>query len=285
MNLVTGYFGKPHISTNQDSMWHRGIWNSDCIIAVNGTENLAADIVSNNEIQVKSGVLQMQGRFSEIPFNTYDSLSINNGTVGENRIDLIVCHYEKDEDTKVESTTLKVIQGTPSTATPSVPTYTEGNIDNGDLVAELPVFQVNIEGINITSVDTLIDISPAFTDNTAELLFDGAIESGSLTLNKSMYNYSYLVIGINTSISGAPYGWAFYPVLPNEALSAGYQAFAGFNSQNEDPHQITTYSGRLINTSDTVLRIESPITNVGHTSGSNHNGASTYYIRQIWGKR
>ena len=67
MNLVTGYFGKPHISTNQDSMWHRGIWDSDCIIAVNGTENLAADIVSNNEIQVKSGVLQMQGRFSEIP--------------------------------------------------------------------------------------------------------------------------------------------------------------------------------------------------------------------------
>lgn len=283
MELITGYQEEDHVTSMQDAMWHRGIWKDDCIISVG--ENLKAEVISNNEIRVRSGILNMQGKFCSIDMNTYDSLTINNGTAGENRIDLIVARYEKNNETQVEDVSLKVIQGTPSTSTPSVPSYMEGNIDNGDLIAELPVFRVNIEGINIVGVDNLLDTVPAFTDKNAELLFEGAIESGSITLNNNMYLYSYLVIGINTTSSGSPYGWAVYPVLPTAALGAGYQAFAGFNSQNENPHQITTYSGRLINISENVLRIESPVTNVGHTSGSNHNGGSNYYIRQIWGKR
>jgi hypothetical protein len=286
MNLITGYFGKPHISTNQDSMWHRGIWKDDCIIDFN--ENLKADIISNNEIQVKSGILNMQGRFAEVPINTYDSLSINNGTVGENRIDLIVCHYEKNADTKVESTTLKVIQGTPSTSTPSVPSYTEGNIDNGDLVAELPVFRVNIEGINIVGVDNLIDTVPAFTDMNPTLLFQGTISNGSLTLNESTSNYRVLAIGISSESGGGAFAWSLIPILPNSSLLPGYQAIMGYNGGVDDSgkNYISTYCGRIkIDESGTQVTFVQQITNVSHASGKAHTGGSKYSITYVYGIR
>lgn len=289
MNLITGYFGKPHISTNQDSMWHRGIWKDDCIIAFN--ENLKADIISNNEIQVKSGILNMQGRFAEVPINTYDSLSINNGTVGENRIDLIVCHYEKNADTKVESTTLKVIQGTPSTSTPSVPSYTEGNIDNGDLVAELPVFRVNIEGINIVGVDNLIDTVPAFTDMNPTLLFQGAIKTGDITLNDNMYNYRFLYIKVSGSTSGYTYGGGIYTIIDPTLNNSNNktQSFMGYEvpSENDEssPNSVNTYSGIFTNKNETTLTVVKQIGNVSHQSGKNHTGGTKYYVREIFGIR
>ena len=88
MELITGYQLEDHVTSMHDAMWHRGIWKDDCIISVG--ENLKAEIISNNEIRVRSGILNMQGKFCSIDMNTYDSLTINNGTAGENRIDLIV---------------------------------------------------------------------------------------------------------------------------------------------------------------------------------------------------
>lgn len=290
MNLITGYFGKPHITTNQDSMWHRGIWKDDCIIAFG--ENLNPQIISNNEIQVRSGVISMQGRFSEIPLNTYDSLTINNGTVGENRIDLIVLHYEKNADTQVESTILKVIQGTPSLDTPSVPSYTEGNIDNGDLVAELPVFQVNLNGINIESVDTLLNVESAFTEAIQVKrvkLFDGAVKTGSLTLNDNVQNYRTLCFLISSDQTGIPFGYGSYVTIDPSLLSdyGGQSPLCtdAVAHTQWDTNAIVLYSGRMIfdPSQPNKITIDNPFHNVIIRAGQSIGGATEYYIRNVWG--
>ena len=281
MNLITGYFGKPHISTNQDSMWHRGIWKDDCIIAFN--ENLKADIISNNEIQVKSGILNMQGRFAEVPINTYDSLSINNGTAGENRIDLIVARYEKNSETQVENVSLKVIQGTPSLDTPSVPSYTEGNIDNGDLIAELPLYKVHIEGINITKVECLIEVQPPVNLERKQL-FKGSILNGTITLSDKITNYRFLIIGFNQAGSQpVTSSIAIFPVFYG---SISYQDFISAREVvPSEQRTIVTYTGTLQYISETELKIYRTITNLYHTGNGSHSGVNVFEIKEIWGVR
>ena len=278
MNLITGYLGKPHVKTLEDAMWHRGIWKDDCIISVG--ENLKAEIISNNEIRVRSGILNMQGKFCSIDINTYDSLTINNGTAGEKRIDLIVARYEKNNETQVEDVSLKVIQGTPSTDTAVAPSYTEGNIDNGDLVAELPLYEVHIEGINITEVKRCLDIVYPLSEVRRDLLFEGAVNGGNIVLSDNIYNYRFLIMFINSSPNEVPFGYGIYPVLITQPASQ-VVLFCDTTDNNNQ----STYMGRLTNTNETTLTITQIISNVRHITGQNHLGGSTYYIRQIQGIR
>lgn len=56
--------------------------------------NLSAEIVSNNEIKIKDGLLCNYGRFMRITGS--ESVSIANGKTGVKRTDLIVAHFESD---------------------------------------------------------------------------------------------------------------------------------------------------------------------------------------------
>ena len=289
MELITGYQLEDHVTSMHDAMWHRGIWKDDCIISVG--ENLKAEIISNNEIRVRSGILNMQGKFCSIDMNTYDSLTINNGTAGENRIDLIVARYEKNNETQVEDVSLKVIQGTPSTSTPSVPSYTEGNIDNGDLVAELPLYEVHIEGINITEVKRCLNIVPSLSQINRNLLFQGAIKTGDITLNDNMYNYRFLYIKISASPSGYTYGGGIYTIIDPTLNNSNNktQSFMGYEvpeeSNESSPNAVNTYSGIFVNKNETTLTVFKQISNVSHQSGKNHGGGTKYYVREIFGIR
>ena len=76
------------------------------------------------------------------------------------RIDLIVARYEKNRDDETESINLEVIQGTPEESNPAVPEYTEGSIQAGDYIADMPMYQVIINGLNITEVKRLFEVEP-----------------------------------------------------------------------------------------------------------------------------
>ena len=284
MELITGYQLEDHVTSLQDAMWHRGIWKDDCIVSVG--ENLKAEIISNNEIRVRSGILNMQGKFCSIDMNTYDSLTINNGTAGENRIDLIVARYEKNNETQVEDVSLKVIQGTPVADTPSVPSHTEGNIDNGDLVAELPLYEVHIEGINITEVKRCLDIVYPLSDVSRTLLFEGAVKTGVITLNESMNNYRYLVFNISSSTSGGPFGSGIYPILEQNQMSTqSVLCYDSVPKATYNANAVTIYTGRFTKQSDTQLNTDIPIHNNIIRTEQSIGGGTEYYVREIWGVR
>ena len=133
---------------------------------------LAAEVSSNNEIKIRDGVLIHQGCTASIKKNTYDSLTITNGSQGMKRVDLIVARYEKNQDNGIESLDLKVIQGTPAESNPAAPQYTEGDIQAGDYVADMPMYQVIIEGLNITEVKEMFKVigsNKDLSDKVAEL--------------------------------------------------------------------------------------------------------------------
>lgn len=151
MDIITGYTGTPHITAENDRDINIGIFGSKSYVLQTGTM-LTAEISNNNEIKVRDGVIMHQGCAASIKKNTYDSVTINNGSQGMKRIDLLVARYEKQPETNVESLTLKVLQGTPVETSPQVPEHTEGDIQVGDTVADMPLYEVEIDGLNITEI-------------------------------------------------------------------------------------------------------------------------------------
>ena len=150
---ITSRHGSAHITPAQDSMWHRAIFGLDtCVIADDKTLNFEADIQSNNEVRVRSGIAMLQGRFWCVPIGTYDPLTIQNGNQGEKRIDLAVQRWTITEETNTQSCDWVVIMGTPTTGEAEVPSHVEGDLDNGDTVADMPMFQITLDGINLTAV-------------------------------------------------------------------------------------------------------------------------------------
>lgn len=184
MEIITGYTGKPHVTSEQDRDVNIGVVGEGSYVLQTGMQ-LAAEVSSNNEIKIRDGVLMHQGCTASIKKNTYDSLIIINGSQGMKRIDLIVARYEKNQDNGIESLDLKVIQGTPAESTPTVPEYTEGDIQAGDYVADMPMYQVIIDGLNITEVKKVFEVAPgidAMKKEIAELnskiphFYNGEIE-------------------------------------------------------------------------------------------------------------
>lgn len=157
MEIITGYTGKPHVTSEQDRDVNIGVVGEGSYVLQTGMQ-LAAEVSSNNEIKIRDGVLMHQGCTASIKKNTYDSLIITNGSQGMKRVDLIVARYEKNQDNGIESIDLKVIQGTPAESNPAAPQCIEGDIQAGDYVADMPMYQVIIEGLNITEVKEMFKV-------------------------------------------------------------------------------------------------------------------------------
>ena len=170
MEIITGYTGKPHVTSEQDRDVNIGVVGEGSYVLQTGMQ-LAAEVSSNNEIKIRDGVLMHQGCTASIKKNTYDSLTITNGSQGMKRIDLIVARYEKNQDNRTEGLDLKVIQGTPAESNPVVPEYTEGDIQAGDYVADMPMYQVIIDGLNITEVKKVFEVIGSNKDLTEKLGF------------------------------------------------------------------------------------------------------------------
>lgn len=154
MEIVTGYKGKPHITSEKWADLNRGIIGAEEYVLGVG-RMFESELVSNNLLKIYDGCGVMQGRQFGTQAGQSDEITIENGTQGEKRIDLIVARYTKNEDTKVETIEPVLIKGTPSASNPAVPKHTEGNIRQGDLIADMPLYEVELNGINVGEVRPL----------------------------------------------------------------------------------------------------------------------------------
>lgn len=149
MNIVTGKTGEPHVTSADARAFQAGVIGLDSYVLSTGSK-FAYTIDSSNQITLSDGDLVINGCHARIPYGSSESLTIETGTVGYNRIDLIVAKYKVESG--VESVELKVIKGTPTTGTASAPEYVTGNILENDSTVDMPLYAVTLSGVNLASV-------------------------------------------------------------------------------------------------------------------------------------
>ena len=169
MKIITGYRNEPHVTSQQERDMNIGLLGSGVHI-MNVGSKMAATIVSANEITIADGLLIAEGCTATIERGTTESMMIENGAQGMQRIDLIVARYTRDNSSvkPVEDMQLAAITGTPAASSPDVPAYASGSIANGDALVEFPLYRVNINGINVESV-TRIPSLISLTESIEEM--------------------------------------------------------------------------------------------------------------------
>lgn len=162
MKIISGKTGSPHVTSQQFRQIFEGIIGDESCILPCG-ENLTPELQTNNSLKIRSGLMYHHGNLSTVELGTYDEVTIQNGTQGMKRIDLVVNRYTREEESGTEKNEWIVIQGTPHASSPTVPDYTEGNLQDGDLVDDCPYLEVHLDGINVTEVKQLLSVANAMS--------------------------------------------------------------------------------------------------------------------------
>lgn len=162
-HLVTGYAGKEHIRSADQGSFNAAFFGDGEFVMSSGSR-FAGAIINNNTVRISDGDMLMQGRHIRIEPNTYEDLTISTGTAGTNRIDLIVMTYEKNAASGIESAKLEVVQGTATSGTPSAPEIVSGDILNGDLKNQMPLYAVYVSGVALTKISTQFMVCPTYKD-------------------------------------------------------------------------------------------------------------------------
>ena len=200
MEIVSGRTGKPHVTSQQFRQIIEGIIGDESCILSSG-KNLEPELVSNNLLKIRSGMMCHHGNVSSVKIGTYDEVELTNGSQGMKRIDLVVNRYTRNEEDNTEKNEWIVIMGTPAESNPTVPEYTKGNLQEGDLVDDCPAFEVHFDGINITEVTKMLEIAQTNRDLIDRLDKDYTLAYGTwyangtvIPLSDSYLNYRDIIV-------------------------------------------------------------------------------------------
>lgn len=160
-HLITGYKGSEHIQSADARSFNMAMFGGGEFVMEIG-EQLDASITNNNTVRILDGDILMQGGHIRIETGTYEDMTIETGTAGKSRIDLIVMTYEKNALDGTEKAYLEVIKGTPTEETPTDPAYEQGTLAEGDLKNQMPLYRVKVEGVVLTSLEVLFKTIPTY---------------------------------------------------------------------------------------------------------------------------
>lgn len=154
MILVDGYNGGiAHITADQIRDHNIGMYGSgDYVLPVG--DQFSYEIVDNNTVKLSSGMLVMCGARAVTGYGKTETVVIENGTSGYKRSDIIVAEYSKDNESLIESVSVKVVKGTLGTSY-SDPALVQGNIRAGATKRQAALYRVKINGLSIEAVEKM----------------------------------------------------------------------------------------------------------------------------------
>lgn len=169
LELVTGYWGIEHVTAEQDADLNAGIIGSGNYV-LNIGEKMRAEAVSANQVRIFDGIFMAYGRQCILGDGEYEDVTIENGTPGLVRNDMIVVKYKKDEESGKENATFAVLKGeTGSVAKDPVPNRQD--IRSGAFESEVPMYRVKINGLAVEKIEPLYSI-PMTNDDLSKKASD-----------------------------------------------------------------------------------------------------------------
>lgn len=141
---VLAFQGKDHITASQLGRIVEGVAGKGRYVLPT-LNQMTAEMQTANKVRVGTGDLVMDGRV--VTNEAAVDLTVESGTSGYKRNDLVVCRYAKNASTGVETFAAEVVKGTPTTGTAADPEVTEGDISAGSASAVMPLWRIPLDGI------------------------------------------------------------------------------------------------------------------------------------------
>lgn len=173
--IVTGYTGQPHVTAQDDAAFNRvaGVYYY-FIKQKTNDENPMITVSGDRVVSMPKMTLLLSGIVCRLDGS--ETISLDVGASGVYRTDIICGKYTKEASTGIESFTLEVIKGTPtSSVSGGAPTIPTGDVTKGE-TCYWPLFSVKLYGNNaqeikrvIQSVYTLAEITNWHSEHNSDV--------------------------------------------------------------------------------------------------------------------
>ena len=167
-----------HIYAEDDAAIFQSMFGGDGVLNIGNC--LKSTVISNNKVRISDGVLSVGGHIGRLSHADYQDMTIENGATGYNRNDIIYARFLTSGN--VDSFILAVKKGTATTGTASDPALVQGNLYEGAVERDYPLYRVKLSGLSIASVDQLFTVIPTIPDLKAQMAKDKAEINQSLGL-------------------------------------------------------------------------------------------------------
>lgn len=188
VNLVTGYYGEPHISSDDLSSYNIASGGDGCFAFDKGSV-FAGTVTGSNTVTIADGDAVLQGHHVRIAPGYTESVTVASGSQGTYRKDAICLRYSMDLSTAIESAELVCIQGTSATSASAAvaPTVTgEPYSDGSHRIIDMLLYVASLSGT------TLSLSARKFTKVPSNKQLNALIDQLSATVasqNTSLTNY------------------------------------------------------------------------------------------------
>ena len=180
-----------HIYAEDDAAIFQSMFGGDGVLNIGNC--LKSTVISNNKVRISDGVLSVGGHIGRLSHADYQDMTIENGATGYNRNDIIYARFLTSGN--VDSFILAVKKGTATTGTATDPALVQGNLYEGAVERDYPLYRVKLSGLSISSVDQLFTVIPTIPDLKAQMEKDKAEINQSLTnVNNLKRTYLKLVL-------------------------------------------------------------------------------------------
>ena len=170
-----------HIYAEDDAAIYQPIIGSDRVLDIG--EKFKAEVINSNTVRVYNGVVVIGGHVARIVPGDYQDMTIENGTAGKKRNDLIVARFMTTGNAGTDDYTLAVVKGAAGD-TAADPSRVQGDLYNGAKQRELALWRVKLDGVNITDVERVAPVGPSLDSLNMDLAgcwIEFTDESGSPT--------------------------------------------------------------------------------------------------------
>ena len=139
-------------ATDLASIFH-GILGSSGIL--NAYSLLACTKIDNNTVQLAAGVYSLSGYLLQVEMGTTQNLSVDSGTAGYNRIDLVCAEFVRNGGgAGIDTLQFRVIKGSATTGTPSEPTLTQQDINGTGTTRQEALWKLTLAGTTLSATIT-----------------------------------------------------------------------------------------------------------------------------------
>lgn len=166
-----------HILAQDDAAIYDALWGGESGIAPTGAQ-LAATKINNNLVRLSSGIIYMKGYVGRIRTGDTHDVTVVSGSVGQNRIDLIVAEFKRTG--AIDEMSIKIISGTSTTGTPTQPSYTQQDLDGAGTLFQLPLYRLQLNGTMLATPVLLAKILPTAKQLVTDLASTSINKGASL---------------------------------------------------------------------------------------------------------
>lgn len=167
IELVDGKAGTAHISSEDKAIIHQAKFGASDMVFEWG-DAMSCTMQSANKAVIGTGCASIQGLDWHI--TNPETVTIQSGSSGKNRNDVICAHYHRETSTGVEKVELVVFKGVPSDGAAVDPTIPSAKILNGAADAYMSLWRIPLTGITAGTPVRLFNKRSALWDSVTQTL-------------------------------------------------------------------------------------------------------------------